>query len=868
MMKLIQNLSLKFKLPGIFFACLLVISGCSIDSLDSTSETLSDDELQIASQIIGESLSDQNDGIFSSLNDAFIIPTQGNFEPQSSQDQESMVGLKSISMSADDNSGRGNEDNYNYTYDSDSGTHTVSFNRDIQNENMTKETSVELNYIYFDQNGGFIDDPELDHDLIQTIDYSAERSGSVVTPRKNSSYERSDQFLIDGLSSGSTTLQIDGTHTGSGSFEVTTGNGNVVHREYTLTVDFLDVTIQNESTSENKTLEKGVTGALAYEMVINRNVNGDEDTKTINGTIEFNGDGTALLRFTDAFDDFRIKIDDGDVFDDNEFEGFVRSVDHENNAITLYNDQQILITSETNIDSESDLHTLQEVQDVLDRNVRVEAEGHITRDGDGNLIASEIKFEFEEEDFEFKGMVSSVDLDAGTFTLESGTTYFITEETEIDEDGDFSSLEEVERTLANGIDVKAEGEFAFLDDENFLAESVEFEEKKGRQERDFEGIVQSVHPNMRSFDLNNGQTIQITGRTEIEGDLNSLEEVAEALDNGARVEAEGKYINNSDNRLVATEIEFELDEDGDDDGDDGDDEEEEEEDDLEEQDFEGFVQSVDNASKSFTLTNGLTIHLTNDTELEGDFNSLGQLGGALNQGRTVEAEGEYFIDSDGRNIAIEVEFEAEEQDDDDNDEDEDDEEEPEEQDFEGILQSANSTDGSLTLTNGLTLFINNDTEIEGDFNTLDEVENALNQGMTIETEGEYFTQTDGTNIAIEIEFEAGQEEDPEEQDFEGIVQSVNTTGGSLTLTDGLTLLIDGDTEIDGDLLSLDEVDTALNQGSIIEAEGEYFVQQDGTNVAIEVEFEVEEEEDEDDEDDDDDDEEEEDEDDEDDDDED
>ncbi|MEX2368439.1 MAG: DUF5666 domain-containing protein, partial [Balneolaceae bacterium] len=564
-MRTSQNLLFNLRLTGIYLACLIIISGCSIDALETSSEQLSDEELEIASQIVGESLSDQEDGIFSSLNDAFIIPSDGSFTTQSAETGEAISLLKNISLSTNENSGHGNENDYSYTYNTESGTHEVSFSRDIQNGNISKNTTVNLTYIYLNADGGFINNPEVDQDRIETIDYSAERSGSIKTTRKSSSYQRTDQFLIDRLSSGTNAITIDGSHSGSGTFEVTNKNGNIVTREYTLTVDFLDVTINSESISVSKTLRKGVTGALAYEMVINRIVNGDESTKTVNGTIEFTGDGTALLKFSDALDDFRINIEDGDVFEDDEFEGFIRTVDLENSTFTLYNDDVIGINSDTEINSDSDLSTLQEVQEILDRDIRVEAEGNITQDPDGNLVATQVKFEYEEEDLEFEGLVTSVNLEEGSFTLENGSAYYITGESDIADDEDFSSLEEVETALNNDTQVKAEGEFTPGDDDRQVVLSVEFEIEEEKEEEEFEGIVQSVHHSLRSFDLEDGRTIQISGRTEIEGDLGSMEEVLEALEEGFRVVAEGKYFGgNSNGRLVATEIEFEAEEQDDD----------------------------------------------------------------------------------------------------------------------------------------------------------------------------------------------------------------------------------------------------------------------------------------------------------------
>jgi len=77
----------------------------------------------------------------------------------------------------------------------------------------------------------------------------------------------------------------------------------------------------------------------------------------------------------------------------------------------------------------------------------------------------------------------------------------------------------------------------------------------------------------------------------------------------------------------------------------------------EELEFEDYVQSVNVDAGTFTLENGQVFHISTWTKFDGDFKSLGQVSDALRAGIRVEAEGEYFIDADGRNIVIEVEFE-------------------------------------------------------------------------------------------------------------------------------------------------------------------------------------------------------------------
>jgi hypothetical protein len=79
-----------------------------------------------------------------------------------------------------------------------------------------------------------------------------------------------------------------------------------------------------------------------------------------------------------------------------EFEGGVASVDVAGSTFTLASGAVVTVTSETMIDSEGDLHTLQEVSDALAAQHPVRAEGHATVTAVGPpraLTALDVKFE-------------------------------------------------------------------------------------------------------------------------------------------------------------------------------------------------------------------------------------------------------------------------------------------------------------------------------------------------------------------------------------------------------------------------------------------------------------------------------------------
>ncbi|MEX2463981.1 MAG: DUF5666 domain-containing protein, partial [Balneolaceae bacterium] len=784
----------------VIWAGILILTGCSINdsNIDTTSDDLTSEELELAGQIIAESLSDQRDGIFSSLNDAFTLPSNNNFN-QSLQatEQYSAPVFKAAGLVQ----GSQNESNYSYTYDPASGKHLVTFSRSINQDNLSKQTTAELEYIYYDTDNEYIVSPRLENDRIESIDFIGNRTGSVVTPRQNSSYERNDQFIIHGLTNNSATLSIEGIHEGSGDFKVTRENGDIIERYYELTVEFLNVEIDNQTVESNGTLDKGVTGALAYEMFITKTVNGDESMKTVNGTIEFNGDGTALLRFRNLLSEFKITLNSGTLLEENEFEGFIRSVDLEAGSFNLFDGTSYLITSETEISTESDLISLDEIEAVLENGVRVDTKGQFITDSAGSKIVQSIEIKLEADDVEFEELVENVDLDSNKITLSNVGDLFFTDESIIDEDGNLTTLEEVQVALEHGNVIQAEGEFKPNSSGTREIIDISFE----FSDQDFEDFINSADSETQSFTLEEGLTLFVNDSTKFDDNIESIEEIESLLSIGYKIEAEGGYYIDADGAFVAYEIEFEIEE-------------------FDESEFEGLVESVNISDQSFALNNGLVFYVTSRTKFDNDIRSLNELADALNKNDSVKAKGEYFTSEDGKNMLIEVEFEI---DADDN--------ESEENEFEGTVQTVNLNQQSFVLKNGLLLHIDSNTEFEGDdITSIEELEDALQAGHYVEAQGDFYTDT-GKNIVIEVEFEV-EEENYEEKEFSGEIQNVNLNLDFFIVENGLVLYVDSNTEFDNeDFNSLEEVASAFRNGLNIKATGIYFTTNRSKNIVKKVE---------------------------------
>jgi len=468
----------------LFAIALFALSGCSIDGLDNQTEEITEADLEAAGQIIGESISDENSGVMGSLNDAVATFSSSGFEN---------FATKSSSAGNDDddeNSGRGHESNFSHSYDPETGTHTIIFTRSINRGEFFKTVTDTLKYIFTDTEGNFIAFPRQNRDRVETIDFKGIKEGNVNLPEKTSFFVRTDTFFIDGFSDASSILSIDGVHNGEGDFQGSDNSGNTLERKYSLEFNFLNIEVDKAIVEANQSLEQGVTGSLTYEIVIENTRNGSSSSKTLRGNVEFNGDGTALLRFQRFQKLFQINLDDGDVRDgDKEFEGRVSGISTERDVVELTNGRRIVLTDNTEIEFGDRLNSLNDVATALEEgfSVRAEGEGSIR---DGSFIADEIEFELkdssndddsdERERVEFEEIVVNTNPENSTFELDGGRIILIDDSTEIDDDGDFKSLEEVNEALELDDVVIADGEGRKTDKEgiDLVAVEIRFDRKE------------------------------------------------------------------------------------------------------------------------------------------------------------------------------------------------------------------------------------------------------------------------------------------------------------------------------------------------------------------------------------------------------
>ena len=295
-MKSINNIS-KLTLFGL--SLLVTFAACS--AVNNDVESLSDEDIELATQIISESVSDENSGIMSSMYDAVSSVGDNGIEYRDDHKKQNHS----------DRTGRGRESNYSYSYDPETGTHTLQYNRSVNNEQFVKSVSLLNTYVFKSPEGDFIARPRANKDSIESIDFTGSKSGLVNSRHRDSEFARLDTFAIAGLHSTSSVVSIDGKHHGEGSASGITRDSVEASRNFTVDIEFLNVEIEKDSVLANGNLEQGVTGTLTYSIILNKIVGDEANNEVIEGTIELTGDGTALLRFNKVAKIVRFSLKDG-----------------------------------------------------------------------------------------------------------------------------------------------------------------------------------------------------------------------------------------------------------------------------------------------------------------------------------------------------------------------------------------------------------------------------------------------------------------------------------------------------------------------------------------------------------------------------
>ncbi|SHK57252.1 hypothetical protein [Rhodothermus profundi] len=295
-------------------ALLLMASLAACDALQNAQEEqeLNEEVAREVAEVVAQSLADQSDGMMTDLYDA-----------TATFDQRGMYYLTGsvVSKNGDEVQNprywRGMRRGFRVDYDSTTGTFTIHFVHEVTRPNFRKSIEALLKYIFKDKNGQFIARPRAERNRIASIDFEGYRKGSVAhrTPSGNersASFERRATWHVEGLEAESDTITFEGEQEMEGARHFVNREGQEVEQEFRarLVTDGPIVILKPSATDS---LEHLTYGTLAYEVRMVKRTGDKEVVHEVEGTIEMNGDGSALVRFYGVPQTYRIFLSTGEV---------------------------------------------------------------------------------------------------------------------------------------------------------------------------------------------------------------------------------------------------------------------------------------------------------------------------------------------------------------------------------------------------------------------------------------------------------------------------------------------------------------------------------------------------------------------------
>ena len=285
---------------------LLSVGFWSCSSVSNDTELISDADLDMAAEIMGSSISDQQSGLMNSVYDALSTISSTGI----SYGNDKNFLMKS---NKDERGGRGFERSFSHTYDSTTGVHTLSFDRSFKKGLFSSSISTLQEIQYVDLEGNFITRPKLHREAVNQINLHSTKSGQNSNPHKSSEFTKIDSLYFTGVHATQSLLRMDGSHHGFGSSAAVLRDSSGHSRSFEVQVVFDDIVIDKDTLAAYGNLENAVTGTLSYSMTMNKVINGVPEESVMEGVIDLEKDGTALMKFYKYDRLYRLGLRDGDV---------------------------------------------------------------------------------------------------------------------------------------------------------------------------------------------------------------------------------------------------------------------------------------------------------------------------------------------------------------------------------------------------------------------------------------------------------------------------------------------------------------------------------------------------------------------------
>ncbi len=284
---------------------LLLLAACD-DAIETTGADLSEADVALAAEIAAQALSDADEGTMADLNDlnASVGDTDLGYG-------DGPVAQRAGAFA--DRAWRQPNKRYLAVYDSATGEHTVAYQRTFTSPRYSKELTVQFVYVFTDADGNFIARPRADARAIDAIAFHGQRSGFTRAERPNggsreSRFAREARWEATDVQSG--IVAFVGAQQDKGIFRAERGD-TTVERTYEATFRTENVTLTRANARDG--IEAAVTGQIVYAITMQHTGPGGSMEKTVEGTIELEGNGKALLRFLGTRQIYRVDLKNGDV---------------------------------------------------------------------------------------------------------------------------------------------------------------------------------------------------------------------------------------------------------------------------------------------------------------------------------------------------------------------------------------------------------------------------------------------------------------------------------------------------------------------------------------------------------------------------
>ena len=296
-----------FPFPRLAFVALalaLVLSACDSSTVSDDPEVdqLAADE---AAEVVASALADTDGGLVASMEDMTAAISYDGMD-----DSRVVQVGRDRQRDGDDRRHRACRGDHSLTYDEPSGTHTVVYDCSVESLSFSKSLAATLNYQFRTEAGEFIPRPWANWDLVDSVDFRGAKSGSVMRTRGNASmesaFEQTGSWVLSGLAGDGAAL-LAGSQTREGTRQLETARGTS-SRDFSVTLSSDDIQIADSEDG----ITRSVTGTVSYTAVVEIDTPTKTETKTVEGTIELDGSGRALLRVFGLPTVYRISLYDGE----------------------------------------------------------------------------------------------------------------------------------------------------------------------------------------------------------------------------------------------------------------------------------------------------------------------------------------------------------------------------------------------------------------------------------------------------------------------------------------------------------------------------------------------------------------------------